>query len=90
MRVNGALGDEQLLHACTLAYLSDDLPTDAIVRARSAEEVPLATAVGLIARQRLTGEVPPRAADAGLKLVAPWIEDKAAAELDALGLTPPV
>ena len=60
---------------------------DAIVRARNAEEVPLATAVGLIARERLTGEAPPRGALAGLKLVAPWIEDKAAAELDALALT---
>ena len=61
--------------------------SDAIVRARNAEEVPLATAVGLIARERLTGEAPPSAADAGLKLVAPWIEEKAAAELDALALT---
>jgi cobaltochelatase CobT len=60
---------------------------DAIVRARSAEEVPLSTAVGLIARERLTGEPPPRAAASGLKLVAPWIEEKAAAELDALALT---
>jgi cobaltochelatase CobT len=60
---------------------------DAIVRARNAEEVPLATALGLIARERLTGELAPRAAAAGLKLVAPWIEDKGAAELDALALT---
>ena len=60
---------------------------DAIVRARTAEEVPLATAVGLIARERLTGEAPPNAAVAGLKLVSSWIEDKAAAELDVLGLT---
>jgi cobaltochelatase CobT len=60
---------------------------DAIVRARSAEEVPLAMAVGLIARERLTGAIPPRAADNGLKLVAPWIEERAAAELDALALT---
>src|SRR4051794_20096374 len=60
---------------------------DAIVRARSAEEVPLATAVGLIARQRLTGAPPPRAADAGLGLVAPWIEERAGAELTALALT---
>jgi cobaltochelatase CobT len=61
--------------------------SDAIVRAREAEEVPLATAVGLIARERLSGEAPPPAAAAGLSLVAPWIEDKAAAELDALALT---
>src|SRR3954453_3839687 len=60
---------------------------DAIVRARNAEEVPLSTAVGLIARERLSGEAPPRAAIEGLKLVAPWIENKAAAELDALALT---
>ncbi len=61
--------------------------SDGIVRARDAEEVPLSTAVGLIARERLTGEAPPAAAGEGLKLVAPWIEEKAAAELDALALT---
>jgi cobaltochelatase CobT len=71
-----------------LAHLTEArVRSDAIVRARSAEEVPLATAVGLIARERLTGEAPPQAATAGLKLVAQWIEEKAAAELDALGLT---
>ncbi|MEP6982348.1 MAG: cobaltochelatase subunit CobT [Sphingomicrobium sp.] len=71
-----------------LAHLTEArVRGDAIVRARTAEEVPLSTAVALIARERLTGEAPPRAAAEGLKLVAPWIEDKAAAELDALGLT---
>lgn len=43
MRVNGPLGDDPLLHACGFAYLSDDLPTDAVVRAHpigtEAEEV---------------------------------------------------
>jgi cobaltochelatase CobT len=61
--------------------------TDAIVRARSFEEVPLATAVGLLARERLTGEEPPIAARKGLAMIAPWIEEKAGAELDALALT---
>src|SRR5918997_5366586 len=71
-----------------LAHLTDArVRSDAIVRARTAEEVPLATAVGLIARERLTGAAPPKAALAGLKLVSPWIEDKAGAELDALALT---
>ena len=60
---------------------------DAITRARTAEEVPLATAVALLARQRLTGEPPPQAARTGLELIAPWIEEKASAELDALALT---
>ena len=71
-----------------LSHLVDArVRTDAIVRARTAEEVPLATAVALIARERLTGDAPPAAAQAGLKLVSNWIEEKAAAELDALGLT---
>jgi cobaltochelatase CobT len=71
-----------------LSHLTDArVRGDAIVRARTAEEVPLATAVGLIARERLTGQAPPKAALQGLKLIAPWIEDKAAAELDALALT---
>ena len=60
---------------------------DAIVRARTAEEVPLSTAVGLLARERLTGEAPPQAALSGLKLITPWIEKKAGAELDALAMT---
>ena len=61
--------------------------SDAIVRARNAEEVPLATAVALIARERLSGDAPPKAALAGLKLVSSWIEEKAGAELDALSMT---
>jgi cobaltochelatase CobT len=60
--------------------------TDPITRARSRAEVPLGTAVGLIVRERLTGEVPPEAARAGLDLVGDWIEEKAGADLDALGL----
>ena len=60
---------------------------DAIVRARNAEEVPLATALGLIARERLTGDAAPAAALPGLKLVDAWIEEKAGVELDALALT---
>ena len=63
------------------------LRTDAITRARTRDEVPLATAIGLIARERLTGEAPPRVAAGGLKLVADWIEEQAGAELDALALT---
>src|SRR3954470_9660861 len=60
-----------------LAHLAEArVRGDAIVRARTAEEVPLATAVALIARERLTGEAPPRSALAGLKLIAPWIEDQ--------------
>ena len=59
---------------------------DSIIRARSAQEVPLATALGLLARQRLTGDEPPKAAEAGLALVRDWIEERAGGDLDALGL----
>ena len=33
LRTTDALGEDQLLHHCALAFLSDDLPTDAVVRA---------------------------------------------------------
>lgn len=32
-RVSEPMGDDPLVHACALAYLSDDLPTDSVVRA---------------------------------------------------------
>ena len=60
---------------------------DAITRARTADEVPLATAVGLLARHRLSGKAPPDRARRGLDLVSDWIEEKAGAELDSLALT---
>jgi cobaltochelatase CobT len=70
-----------------LGHLADlRLRTDPLVRARSREEVPLGSALGLIARERLTGEAPPEAAREALALVADWIEEKAGADLDALGL----
>jgi cobaltochelatase CobT len=60
--------------------------SDAITRARTPEEVPLATALGLLARERLTGEPAPASATRGLDLVRGWIEDKAGSDLDALAL----
>ena len=32
LRMNHPIGDDPVLHACALAYLSDDLPTDAVAR----------------------------------------------------------
>jgi cobaltochelatase CobT len=70
-----------------LAGLTDmRLRTDPLVRARTREEVPLASAIGLLIRQRLTGQAPPEAARAGLDLVSEWIEQKAGGDLDALAL----
>ncbi|HEX8217444.1 MAG TPA: cobaltochelatase subunit CobT [Allosphingosinicella sp.] len=62
------------------------LRTDPLTRARSREEVPLGTAVGLIVRERLTGEAPPQPAREALAMVSDWIEEKAGADLDALPL----
>lgn len=85
----------EALGARTMAGVRDNLSelaearvrSDAITRARNAEEVPLATALGLLARERLTGAPPPDAAARGLELVQGWIEEKAGADLDGLALT---
>ena len=60
--------------------------SDPLIRARTRAEVPLASALGLIVRERLSGEAPPAIAAAGLALVRDWIEDKAGADLDGLAL----
>ena len=62
------------------------LRSDPLTRARTAAEVPLGTALGLVVRERLTGQAPPATAAFGLALVRDWIEEKAGSDLDALGL----
>src|SRR5688572_12207797 len=84
----------EALGARHMAGVSDNLArltefrlrTDPLTRARNRDEVPLASAIGLMVRERLTGRAPPDEARAGLKLVSDWIEDKAGSDLDALGL----
>jgi cobaltochelatase CobT len=60
------------------------LRADPITRARTREEVPLATALGLLVREKLSGEASPVAAAAGLALVRGWVEEKT--DLEALSL----
>jgi cobaltochelatase CobT len=60
--------------------------SDPIARAKARDEVPLSTAVALLLRERLTGQVPPAIAESGLSLVREWIEDAGGADMDALGL----
>ena len=62
------------------------LRSDPIARARSADEVPLSTALQLIVRERLTGQAPPETAAGGVAMVRDWIEEKAGGDLDGLGL----
>ena len=66
------------------ASLEMRMRSDPIARARTRDEVPLSTAVGLLVRERLTDRPAPAAADGGLNLVRGWIEEKAGADLDAL------
>ena len=63
------------------------LRSDPIARARNREEVPLSTALSLIVRERLTGREAPASAAMGMALIRDWIEERAAADLDALAMT---
>ena len=47
---------------------------DPIVRARNADEVPMATALGLLVRERLTGQPSPKIAETAMDLVRDAIE----------------
>jgi len=67
--------------------LETRIKSDPLVRARSRDEVPLASALALLVRERLTGDAPPAAAEAGVALVRDWIEERAGTELDGLALT---
>lgn len=62
------------------------MKSDPIARARTFDEVPLSTAIGLMVRERLTGREAPASAATGLALVRGWVEEKAGGDLDALGL----
>ena len=57
---------------------------DFIFRARTPDEVPLATAMSLIVRERLTGEPIPLAAMNGVQMVRSYIEEAAGEDLDRL------
>ncbi len=70
-----------LSHALTMRMRSDP-----IARALAEDEVPLSSAIGLLVRERLTGDAPPEVAANGLALVRDWIEEKGGADLDGLGL----
>jgi cobaltochelatase CobT len=53
------------------------LRADPITRARTRDEVPLSTALGLLVREALTGVEAPAPAAPGVALVRAWIEEKA-------------
>ncbi|SFS03029.1 cobaltochelatase subunit CobT [Sphingomonas jatrophae] len=83
-----ALGARSMagVRANLTASLTQKLRSDPLTRARTRDEVPLASALGLILRERLTGDAPPAAATAPLALVRDWIEERAGGDLDAMAL----
>jgi cobaltochelatase CobT len=58
--------------------------SDPITRAMRAEDVPVPTALGLILREKLTGQPIPARAAAGVEMVRQWIEERAGADFEAL------
>ena len=84
-RVEAVGGAEMAGVKLNLARMTEQrIKTDPIVRARTADEVPMASALGLLVRERLTGLASPKAADGALALVRGDIEAKAGVHLDAL------
>jgi cobaltochelatase CobT len=61
-----------------------DCVDSGLMQAEKAEEVPLKEALGLIVRQRLTGEAIPPEASGPVKMIARFIEKKAGSALDDL------
>ena len=55
-----------------------------MARVRAREDAPLADVLGLIVREKLTGEAPPEAARTAVDLWRPYIEERAGADLDKL------
>jgi cobaltochelatase CobT len=79
----GARGMQGVAH--NLDAMNDArVKMDPIIRARSREEVPLATAVQLLVREKLTGAPVPDQALSAVDLVRPWIEQEAGAHLSEL------
>ncbi|RME63599.1 MAG: cobaltochelatase subunit CobT [Alphaproteobacteria bacterium] len=68
-----------LRHALNLRCRDDGLEN-----ARVADDVPLAAALALLARERMTGEAPPANAAHAVDLLRPWIEERAGQALDTL------
>jgi cobaltochelatase CobT len=56
-------------------------------RARDRSEVPLADALGLIMREKFTGELPPDIAKSAVDMWRPWIEERTGKDIDRLGQT---
>lgn len=61
--------------------------SDPIVRAQSADEVPMQTALALMLREQLTGQPIPEAARAGVEMMREHIESRTGDDFERLALT---
>lgn len=69
------------------AALEMRMRSDPISRAQNRDEVPISTALALLAREKLTGETPPECTQKGVDMLREWIEEGAGADLDGLNMT---
>jgi len=84
-RVEALGGREMAGVAANLRRMTEArMRMDPIARARTRDEVPLATAVQLLVRERISGEPIPAAAAAAVDMVRAEVETAAAHHLDAL------
>ncbi len=77
---NGYAGMRGNIGAVTDARLA----SDPIARAANSEEVPLASALAMLLREKLTGEPIPPGAEAGTEMVRGWISERADGDFAAL------
>ncbi|PKP99536.1 MAG: cobaltochelatase subunit CobT, partial [Alphaproteobacteria bacterium HGW-Alphaproteobacteria-13] len=68
------------------AALQMRMRSDPISRAQNRDEVPVSSALELILREALTGDLPPHGTETGLSLVREWIEKDAGGDLGALAM----
>jgi cobaltochelatase CobT len=66
------------------AQLEQRLVAKGLGRAASREEAPLADVVGLIVREKLTGQAPPAPLKKAVELWRPFVEERAGKDLDRL------
>ena len=66
------------------AVTDERLASDPIARAANSEEVPLASALAMLLREKLTGEPVPPGAEAGTEMVRGWISERATGDFAAL------
>ncbi len=69
------------------AALMVRIGADPITRVARTEDVPVPIALALLLREHLTGQPVPEVAREGVEMLRGWIEDKAAADFEALALS---